>query len=198
MKRFAMMALAVSAFALSAGPALAGWKTAPHGVATAVAKGTLTVTPGDDWNRSSRQPIKKGEIWTLDGETLNELFFVSGLVAGETLLKDIDKKNRPLPKMAASMGLTDIPEFFESTWRIGLNTSLFETVNVSAAQMGGHDAVRFRYRYSVQGQNLVRTGEALGTVVGGKLYLINFVGPSIFYFDRDIAKAQAVMASARF
>jgi len=59
------------------------------------------VTPSEDWNRNTDRPIKKGEVWTLDGAVLNELYFVSGLAAGETLFRDLDKKENPLPKLGA-------------------------------------------------------------------------------------------------
>lgn len=188
---------AAAALALPAAPALAGWKIAPQGAATTVGKGTLRVTPSDDWNRSSTRPVKQGEVWTIDGEALNQLYFVSGLVPGSTLLRDVDKKNRPLPKMNAAMQLTDIPEFFESTWRIGLNTTVFEMGTVEPAKLDGRDAVKFSYQYSVQGETLTRKGIAVGTVVNRQLYLINFVAPAIYYFDRDAPKAQALFASAK-
>lgn len=182
---------------LPAEAALAGWKTAPHGAATAVAAGALTVTPSDDWNRNSRRPIKKSEVWTLDGETLNELYFVSGLIPGETLFRDADKKNRPLPKLGTSMVLTDLPEFFESSARIALNTSLFELTKVEPTRFGGRDGVKFSYRYSVQGEPLIRRGVASATLIGNQLSLINFSAPEVYYFDRDRPKVEAIMASAK-
>lgn len=190
---FAAAALAV----LPLTPALAGWKLAPGGAPVAVAKGTLTVTPGEHWSKSSYRPIKKSEVWTIDGLTLNELYFVSGLAAGEPLFREFDKKNNPLPKMNAAMQLTDVPEFFESSARIAMNTSLFEVTSVAPAKLGGYDAVKFSYRYSSQGSTLMRQGMATGTVVKGQLYLINFAAPAIHYFARDTAKAEAIMASAR-
>jgi hypothetical protein len=183
--------------ALPLAPATAGWKLAAGGTAIAVAKSTMTVTPGEHWSKNSYRPIKKSEVWTIDGLTLNELYFVSGLAAGEPLFREFDKKNNPLPKMNAAMLLTDVPEFFESSARIAMNTSLFEVTSVAPAKLGGHDAVKFSYRYSSQGSTLMRQGVATGTVVKGQLYLINFAAPSIHYFARDAAKAEAIMASAR-
>ena len=43
--------LMAAALAALTGPALAGWKLVPRTVPIAVAKGTLTVTAGEDWNR---------------------------------------------------------------------------------------------------------------------------------------------------
>lgn len=198
MKRFHVLASLGALAMLHAGPALAGWKIAPRGAPAAVLKGAMSVTPAEDWNFNSSHPMKKGETWTLDGASLNELYLVAGLAPGETLFKDVAKKDRPLPKLGAGAVLTDIPEFVESSVRIQLNTSQFETTGVEPVKFGGRDGVKFSYRYSVQGESLTRQGVAMATLAGKNLYLINFTAPSIYYFDRDKAKAEAIMASAKF
>ena len=189
--------LVAVALVASATPALASWKLVPHAVPIAVAKGTLTVTPGEDWNRQSSRPIPKGELWTLDGRGLNELYFVSGLIPGETIYKDTKKKDRPLPPMRAGMQLTDIPELFESSNRVVLDTSMFQITGTEPTTLGGQPGVKFAYEYAVQGSPLIRKGIAAGTIAAGKLYLISFTAPSIHYFDRDKARVEALMASAK-
>lgn len=192
-----LVATAFAAVALAAAvPAQAGWKLAPAQEATQVAKSTLTVTPTVDWNRNSSRPIKQGEVWTLDGTSLNELYFVGGLAAGEPMMRETDKKANPLPKVKATMLPTDIPEFFEGTLRTALGTSVFEIDNVEPATVVGQPGVKFSFSFATQGDALVRKGVASGTMVGGKLYLMSFIAPSIFYFDRDRAKAEALMASS--
>ena len=190
---FVAAALAVA----PAAPALAGWKLVPEAKPIAVAKSTLTVTPGEAWNRQTYRPIKKGELWTLDGLALNELYFVSGLIPGETIYKDTKKKDAPLPVMRAGMQLTDLPELFESSNRIVLNTSMFEITATEPTTLGGQPGVKFGYRYAVQGSPLIRRGVAVGTIASGKLYLISFTAPAIHYFDRDAARAEALMATAK-
>ncbi len=190
-----MTAIAITA-ALSA-PALAGWKVMPKGTAVAVAKSKMTVTPADDWNRWSARPSKKGEIWTLDGTTLNELSFFAQIASGEALYRERDKKNLPLPKFKSDMLLTDLVELFEASNRIVLQTSLFEVSNVEPTKLAGKDAVRFSYRYVVQGDELARNGEAVAANIGGKLYLVNFVAPSIHYYERDVPKFRALVDSIK-
>lgn len=197
MKRMNKLALALALVALPAAPALAGWKLVAPGKSAAVAKSTLAVTPGEAWNRGSARPIKKSEVWTLDGVVLNELYFVSGLIGGETMLRDAAKKDRPLPKFAATMQLTDIPEFVESSYRTAFGTSMFKITNVEPAKLGGHDAVRFAYEYAVEGSKITRKGLATGTVVNKQFYLISFTAPATFYFDRDRARVTAIMDSAK-
>ncbi|MFM5930324.1 MAG: hypothetical protein ACKOPQ_05405 [Novosphingobium sp.] len=197
MKRFTGIALAAALALAPAGQAFAGWKLVKPATPTAVAKSTFTVSSGEEWNRNSYRPIKKSELWTLDGLALNEVYFVSGLIAGEPLYREVDKKNKPLPKMAKAMQLTDIPEFFESSQRVALNTSLFELTGTEPVKFAGNDGVRFTFEYAVQGNPMRYKGMAQAALVKGQLYLISYIAPSIYYFDRDRAKAEAIMASAK-
>lgn len=177
-------------------PALA-WAVIAPNKAVAVAKSTLTVTPATEWNRGQVRPSKKGELWTRDGATLNELMFFGGIAAGEPLLRERSKKDQPLPKFAASMLPTDIVRMIEDTTRIQLKTSLFDVKTAEPTAFGGQPGFRMRYRYVVQGDNLARVGEARWAIVGGKLYMISFVAPQLHYFERDIATVRALMDSAR-
>lgn len=188
----------VMVFAMSAAPALAGWKLIEKGAEVTVAKSKLMVKPGERWSRLSARPIKKGEIWTLDGPALNEVYFVAGLVPLDTLYRDVRKKDNPLPKMRADLLTTEIPEFFESSTRIALATSMFQITGTEPAKLSGHDGVKFTYEYSVAGSSLPRKGVALGVIVANQLYLISYTAPSLYYFDRDRPKIEAIFASARF
>ena len=193
MTRKSIFAAAVIAAGLVASPALAGWKLVPAGQPIAVAKSSMTVTPGEEWNRWSARPIKTSEVWTLDGTSLNELYFVAALPEGKTLFRDVAKKDRPLPKFSKTMLLPDVVEFFESSTRTALSTSLFEIDKVEPDKMSGHDAVRFTFTYAVEGDQLPRKGIATAAVVKGQRSLVSFVAPSIHYFDRDAAKVNKLL-----
>ncbi len=196
MNRVAKFVACLSLVALPAAPALAGWKLVEQGKPSVVAKGMLKVTPGENWSRWSVRPIKKSEVWTIDGTTLNELYFVSGLVAGETLYRDSKRKDQPLPKLGPNAQLTDIPDFFESSNRIALATSMFRVSSVEPMKFGGVDGIKFTFEYAVEGSTLIRKGVAAGALVKDQLYLISFAAPATYYFDRDRAKAEAIIASS--
>lgn len=198
MKKLTATLLAATLVAVPAAPALAGWKLIDQDERVKVAKSTMHVTPGEDWNRWSHRPIKRSEVWTLDGTNLNEVYFVSGLEPGQTLYRDRKKKEQPLPTFSASMELTDIPDFVESSTRLALNTSVFEMTGVEPSTLGGHPAVRFTYEYAVEGSALQRKGLGVGTVVDGNLHLVTFAAPEIYFFDRDLPKVEAIIASVTF
>lgn len=195
MKKLMAAMAALALVAGSATPALAGWKLIEKEEPVKVAKSTMSVTPGTNWNRWTARPVKQGETWTRDGVNLNELYFVAGLPAGATLYKDTQKKERPLPALSATLDLTEIPEFYESSTRIVLGTSVFEMTSIEPAKMGVHDAVKFEFQYAVEGSPLKRKGMAVGTMVKGQLHLISFVAPATYFFDRDRAEVEAIMAS---
>lgn len=198
MKRLSVLALAAALAALPAAPVLAGWKLVEEDKPVVIGKSSMKVTPSENWNRWSVRPVKEGEIWTRDGTNLNELYFVTGLPAGMTLYKDTQKKERPLPKLSAKLDLTEIPEFYESSTRLVLGTSVFEMTSVEPAKMGGQDAVKFAFEYAIEGSPLKRRGMGVGTMVKGQLYLITFLAPATHFFERDRAEVEAIMASVTF
>lgn len=196
MIRGAMAAL-VATTLLIAAPASAGFKLMPTGKAQPVGKLGLSVTPPNDWNRLGSKIGRNAESWTLDGLSLNDLSFYAGIEEGRTLFREVDKKNRPLPKFTASMLPTDIVSLFEGSYRVAAGTSLFEIGKVEPTTFAGKPGVHFTYSFVQQGEEVRRNGEGTGAIIGGKLYLITFEAPVIHYFDRDIAQYHTLVGTAR-
>jgi hypothetical protein len=161
-----------------------------------VVKGQLRITPASDWNRSSSRPSDRGETWTRDGVSLNELTFYAGIQAGESIYRQGYAIEKKLPKFKADMLPTDLVEMFEASNRILLQSSVFKVEVTEPAKFGGHSAVRFRYNYAVQEEDLPRRGEAVALIKDKKLYLVNFVAPSLYFFDRDILEVRKMIETA--
>ena len=195
--RKGVILVVASALAAQPGMAVAGWKIMPRTVSVAVAKSPMTVTPGEDWNRWSTRPSKKGETWTLDGVSLNELSFFGGVLAGEAIYRERSKKDEPLPKFDAHMLPPDIVQAVEGSYRILLKTSLFAIDSQEPMKLAGYNGVRFTYHYTVQDEDVRRKGEARAVIVDGQLYLITFDAPEIHYFAAGIDEARRIMDSAR-
>lgn len=181
--------------ALIAAPVQAGWSLMAPEKTASVVNGGMKATPGEAWNRWSARPSERGEIWTLDGLGLNELSFFAGVRDGETLYREQDRRNLPLPRYHSDMSPVDIVELFEGSNRILLQSPLFEVEKVEPAKLGGHDGVRFRYRFVAGGEELARQGEGVAAIIEGRLYLVNFAAPAIYYFDRDLPKFHAIVDS---
>lgn len=181
---------------VSAGPLMAGNMLTVPGAPVAVAKSTLTVTPDREWNRLSARLGRNSETWTLDGDDLNGVNFYS-IETGRTLFRDSAKKTRPLPRFSSTMLLTDIPPLVENSYRLALDTTLFSMTDIQPTSFLGAKGVRFSYSFRKQMEDVSRHGEAIGAIVGGRLYLMTFDAPAILYFDRDLASFRQIASTAR-
>ena len=187
---FAALALGMAA------PALAGYALMAANQPVQIGKSILKVTPRGDWNRLGKRVGRNAESWTLDGLTLNDLTFYGGVASGAPLFREVDKVNRPLPHFSTTMLSPDIAQLFEGSYRIANDTSLMAIDAIEPAQFAGHDGFHFTYSFTLQSDEVKRKGEAIGALVDGKLYLITFEAPEIFYFDRDIERFRATAATA--
>ena len=92
---------------------------------------------------------------------------------------------------------TDIVSLFEGSYRVAAGTSLFEIGKVEPVTFAGKPGVHFTYSFVQQGEEVRRNGEGTGAIIGGKLYLVTFEAPVIYYFDRDIARYRTLVGTAR-
>lgn len=164
----------------------------------AVAKSTMTVRPSAESSKLSKRPGRNAETWTQDGDELSDLSFYGGIEPGRPLLREVDRKSRPLPTVLAAMLITDIPVLLENSYRIARDASSMAIDTIAPIQFANNKRVRFTYTFSKRNETLQRRGEARSAVVGGKLYLVTYEAPSLYYYDRSAAAAQAVAESVRF
>jgi hypothetical protein len=190
--RFVVALSVVIAAPVSAG----GFKLVLSGQTATVLKSDLKVTPPQDWNRLGSRIGRNAESWTLDGLTLNDLTFYGGILDNTTLFRAADKKNKPLPNFSKTMLAPDIAQLFESSYRIANETSLMSIDKIEPAKFSGQTGFRFTYNFTIQNEEVKRIGEARGAIVNGKLYMITFEAPSIYYYDRDIESFRKIADSA--
>ncbi|MEG8023993.1 hypothetical protein QP162_05255 [Sphingomonas aurantiaca] len=145
--RTGLSALAV--FALAA-LAMAGNTLIPPGLRVAVAKSAMTVVPSIEWNKLGARPGRNSESWTQDGDDLNDLTFYGGIEAGRPLFREVDKKNQPLPKVSATMLITDIPVLLENSYRVALGAASFKVDLVEPLPFAGNKGVRFTYSFEAE------------------------------------------------
>jgi hypothetical protein len=185
-------AFLLSAVTLS-GPVHAG-SLRPAGVATPVAKANMIVIPDQAWNKWAR-PGRLSENWTLDGVTINELTFYGGILDNTPLFREVDKTNAPLPRFSKTMLLPDIASLFESSYRVALGTSLMKIDTIEPATFAGKPGFKFTYSFAVSDE-VKRSGEARGAIIGDRLYMISFEAPKIHYFGRDLESFHKIADSA--
>lgn len=176
-----------------------GYALAPAGEPRAVARSKLTVTPPSAWNRlgSVAGPGKNAELWTLDGPTLNDITFYGGIADDRTLFREVDRRDRPLPRFQATMLPPDVAQLLETSYRVALGTALFTLGTLEPATFAGQSGFRFTYSYTVQDEEVRRLGEATGAILDGQLYLVTFEAPAVHYFEKSLPDYRAIIASAR-
>lgn len=165
------------------------------GKAVEVANSGMTVTPPRDWNRLSVKPGKSVEVWTLDGEQLNDITFYGGIEPGKPLVKERNKKRAPLPKLRASTLLIEVPELLEGTYRAYKQIGGFRVTSSKPDSFLGRAGIYFTYEYTDRDE-LPRKGEARAVLIGKSLYMATFDAPRLHYFEKTLADFRALADTA--
>ena len=135
---------------------------------------------------------------TLDGLTLNDVTFYGGIADNQTLFREVNKRDKPLPRFSATMLMPDVASLFEGSYRVALDTSLFSIDGMEPAQFAGNPGFRFNYSFTIESDEVRRKGEAYGAIIGGKPYMATFEAPAIVYYDRNIEAFRDLVRTARF
>lgn len=184
------------ALIVSTGSATANSLVAP-GPRAAIAKSSIVAAPASEWNKLTRNEGRNTEIWTIDGDELNKVTFIGGIAPGTPLMREVDKKNRPLPTVTANMLITDIPALLESTYRVRYGVSQMTIDSQEPATVGGQKGIRFTYSFTRDDQ-VARKGEAIGAVIGGKLFMVAYEAPALYFFDKDVEKYRQLASTVKF
>jgi hypothetical protein len=158
-----------------------------------IAKGGFSASPAHEWNRLDDREGKYQEIWTIDGDPLNKLTFYGGVPIGASLFKERDRKNNPLPKVSEGMLITDIPALLENTYRTLWPGTRIAIGTQHPAEFAGHKGIRFAYTYISNHDEVERRAEAIGAVRNGRLYLITYEAPSLYFYDKDAGKFRQII-----
>ena len=67
---------------------------------------------------------------------------------------------------------------------------------VEPVTIAGSNGVHFTYNFTRMGEDVHRKGEANAAIIGGRLYMITFEAPELYYFDTGIASYRDVVRSA--
>ena len=75
--------------------------------ARSVGDGSMVVTPPREWNRKSTawviDDVRQVEDWTLNGNTLDSMSFVSGLKGGRYIIRQNRRDAQQVPKFRSDM-----------------------------------------------------------------------------------------------
>jgi len=186
--------IALAGLFATGGPAVAGNRLIEAN-APVRAAGAFAVTPARTWNKLGARPGRGAEVWTLDGPALNEITFYGAIETDRPIFREVDRRNRPLPRFSSTMLLTDIPTLLENSYRAGRGVSVYSSDRVEPTRFAGQNGVRFDYSFT-DGDEVRRRGEAYGAIMNGRLYLITFEAPVIYYFDGSVEAYRQVVDTA--
>lgn len=183
---------AVAATLLAASP-VAAHKVIEPGLNNNIAKGVFSAKPETRWNRLQQRDGNFQEIWTIDGDRLNRVVFFGGVPVGQPLLRERDKKRDPLPAVTGNMLLPDIPLLLERTYRTKYGIAIMTIGRQEPATLDGRQAIAFDYTYIDPEYEVETKGEAVAALENGRLFIVAFEAPSVYYFDRDIEKFRSLV-----
>ena len=165
--------------------------------------GSYSVAPTVAWNKST---LHGDERWTIDGNTLQELVFVSATdgkqilsspLGGPTLSDPaIRPSNEKLPVYRKSMTVLDIKELVEASIT-QLGAVNLATTNFRAPKFGNTDGFRFDLSFARK-NGLREKGFVVGAQVGEQLHLIIFIAAATYYYERDLPEAERIVQSIAF
>jgi len=169
-----------------------------------------TVKPQIEWSSTSGEKL---EMWTVDGPSLEALFFVNGLTDGDTLFRS-SKDEQKQVTYREGMTPTDVVEFvvasLESADRAAtlaavnagttmlredqMGAAMVEASNLRPTQFGHLPGFRFDLSF-LSPEGLERDGLVVGTTSGTELYLIIYLGARTHYFPKYKAQVEEIIAS---
>ncbi|WP_114228107.1 MULTISPECIES: hypothetical protein [Sphingomonas] len=165
----------------------------------AVGNGAMAVVSPREWNRASRSSftdIGTVEDWTLNGPYLDSISFVSGLANDKRIIHQERKADRQVPRFRATMTPPEIASLLESLYRIEGGAIEWRTLNLAPRPFLG--AAGFQYDYEhLDSDELWRKGRAVGAVIDGRLYLIQFDAARSHYYAAALPDFEAMVVSAR-
>ena len=188
--------LAAAALCALAGCAAQMVKVEPGQVTV---KEALSLNTANAWNRFELGQMYlsvapgAAEVWTQDGDTLDALAFFVGVAQGETLGRAIAGKK--LPQFRSTMTPGEIVELYEQM--ATQDGSAFALKRVAPGRFGDQPGFRFEHTITRKSDNVLLKGVGQAAVVKGKLYLVAFTAPSIYYYDRHLPQVEPLIASVR-
>ena len=157
---------------------------------------TYSVEPGIKWNYLLGQDI---ELWTVDGLSLQNMFFVSGIEDGDTLLvgkPEFDFFNESkIPEYREGFSLLDIREWIEASYAQA-EVARMETHDFRPVRFGSKKGVRFEFSFTNE-DGLSQKGFVVGAAIDEELHLIIFTAAALHFYDKFAPEAERIIRSIR-
>lgn len=155
----------------------------------------LRINIEGNWNHFELPGLKPGEIWTMEGITIDEFVLYSGIKDGAAMHPvhlGGDKKN---VLFRASMASDELLTMFEAL--LTRDGSTFKLLKAEPYPFGGRKGVRFEYERIRKIDHVVQRGVGYAAVDGGELFAMFYNAPRLTFFPRQKDRVEAIARSAR-
>ncbi len=146
--------------------------------------GQLSVSPTIAWNKIDARSAPSRQVWTNASPLLDQLTLWGGVRDGDFLDSwesgAADKK--PFQPFKAGMGTTELRELIEATVARRLDGRDFTMLSSAPASFAGAGGLRFEYTFLLA-NGVKMSGLAVAATRDGQLHGVNFVAPSLYYFE---------------
>jgi hypothetical protein len=152
------------------------------------------------WSRSGSGNI---EVWTVDGASLEAIYFFKGIRDGEPLFKTNNEKIK-LPKFRKTMLESEIMEFVIDSMEAASQQNLYvsslvgnnvRAVNLMPYKIKADFGFRFELAYLSPHNGLEYDSLIIGIVEKEKLFLVAYAGTRQYYFPKYRDKAEQLMGT---
>ncbi len=146
--------------------------------------GQLLVSPTIAWNKIDSRSAASRQVWTNASPLLDQLTLWGGVRDGELLdsWEGGGADKRPFQPFKAGMGPTELRELIEATVARRLDGRDFTLLSSAPITFAGGAGLRFEYTFLLA-NGVKMSGLAVAATRDGQLHGVNFVAPSLYYFD---------------
>jgi hypothetical protein len=158
------------------------------------------------WNRAVEGPEKNwGHFWTKDGPLLNALIAFTAVRDDKQLLDTSQSEFfmskddvRNLPRFKLKEDPADTLTLLQRQLASSIGAQDFALIELSPAKIAGQDGFRFEFTFAAQkGVETDRRALGAGFTHDDKLTLIVFHAAEPYYFERDRAEIERMLAGLR-
>ena len=154
----------------------------------------INVTPTVAWNKSPWAPGKNVEVWTADGQSLNEVIFIGGIENGKTLF-EARNKELPMPKFSSTMLANELETLTLSSFKNLYGGQIdLKSSNMRPHMIGDQMGFRFNLSYFTE-DGLEKSGDVLVSVKDDRFYAVVFIAAKLHYYDKYQPSVDAMLNS---
>lgn len=149
-----------------------------------------SVDPQIAWSGTT---LAEDEMWTIDGPTLQVLYFINATEDGETPFFGEGRGGDKGPKFRKDMTFLEIKDLILDGLALTGSQQL-NIRNLRPSRFGGHDGFRFEVNF-VTKEGLDMLGMVAGAVIEEELYLIVYAGAREHYFAKYRGYVEKIIGS---